>query len=249
MPLEVRLQLGVRSYAYDWRLYLREKTVRCLHRHRAPAPRLRLRKKTSLARAMLAGLQQLLPAGFQGYVLFDSWDASKRLLKFCRRQGWHVMCAITSNRTLGDKQLSQWPHALRHQRYQRVQLAAADQRLRTYLVRTLRGKLTKVSCEVCGLIRRRHHRDQHPKYFLCTALTLSAQQILPIYQKRWPIEVDNFYVKQHLGWTDFRGQSYEATEKWFAVVFVALAFLQWRLNHAPSEERLRSLADVVRQHR
>ena len=216
--LEVRLQLGVRSYAYDWRLYLREKTVRCLNRHRAPAQRLRFRKKTSLARDMLAGLQQLLPAGFQVYVLFDSWYASNRLLKFCRRQGWHVICAIKSNRTLGDKKLSQWPHALRHQRYQHVQLSAADQRLRTYLVRTLRGKLTKLSFEVCVLISQRHHRDKHPKYFLCTDLTLSAQQILPIYQKRWPIEVDNFYVKQHLGLADFRVQSYEATEKWFAEI-------------------------------
>src|SRR6266481_1203106 len=43
--------------------------------------------------------------------------------------------------------------------------------------------------------------------------------------------------------------SYEATEKWFAVVFLALAFLQWRLHHAPSKARWRSLADVVRQHR
>jgi hypothetical protein len=43
--------------------------------------------------------------------------------------------------------------------------------------------------------------------------------------------------------------SYEATEKWFAVVFLALAFLQWRVNHALAEERLRSVADVVRQHR
>ena len=33
------------------------------------------------------------------------------------------------------------------------------------------------------------------------------------------------------------------------VVFVALAFLQWRFNHAPSEDRWRSLADGVRQHR
>jgi len=64
--LEVRLQLGARSYAYDWRLYLREKTVRRLNRHRAPKQRLRFRKKTSLARDMLAGLQQLLPAGFRG---------------------------------------------------------------------------------------------------------------------------------------------------------------------------------------
>src|SRR5262249_496631 len=113
----------------------------------------------------------------------------------------------------------------------------------------LRGKLTKLSFEVCVLISRRHHRDKHPKYLLCTDLTLSAQQILPIYQKRWPIEVDNFYVKQHLGLADFRVQSYEATEKWVAVVFGALAFLQWRLNHAPSKERVRSLADVVRQPR
>ena len=247
--LEVRLQLGARSYAYDWRLYLREKTVRRLNRQRAPEHRLHFRKKTSLARDMLEGLQQLLPAGFQVYVLFDSWYAANGLLKFCRRQGWHVICAIKSTRKLADKRLSQWPQTLRHQRYQRVQLPATDQRLRTYLVRTLRGKLTKLSFEVCVLISHRHHRDKHPKYFLCTDLTLSAQQILPIYQKRWPIEVDNFYVKQHLGLADFRVQSYEATEKWFAIVFLALVFLQWRLNHASSKERLRSLADVVRQHR
>src|SRR5262249_42557273 len=47
--LEVRFQLGARSYASDWRLYLREKTVRRLHRQRMPEHRLHLRKKTSLA--------------------------------------------------------------------------------------------------------------------------------------------------------------------------------------------------------
>jgi len=61
--------------------------------------------------------------------------------------------------------------------------------------------------------------------------------------------VDNFYVKQPWGLADFRVQSYEATEQWFAIVFVALAFLQWRLHHAQVEERLRSVADVVRHHR
>jgi hypothetical protein len=75
-----------------------------------------LRKTTRLARDMLAGLQQRFPAGFQGYVLFDRWDASNRFLQFCRRQGWHVMCAIKSKRTLGAKTLSPWPHALRPQR-------------------------------------------------------------------------------------------------------------------------------------
>jgi hypothetical protein len=52
--VEVRLELGARSYAYDWRLYLREKTVRRLNRQRTPEQRLRFRKKTMLAQEMLA---------------------------------------------------------------------------------------------------------------------------------------------------------------------------------------------------
>jgi hypothetical protein len=247
--VEVRLELGARSYAYDWRLYLREKTVRRLNRQRSPEQRLRFRKKTTLAHEMLAELGQLLPPGFRVYVLFDSWYGSNRLLKFCRRQHWYVVCAIKSNRKLDDKKLAQWPQALKHQRYQRVQLTATDQRPRTYLVRTLQGKLNRLSFDVCGLISQRHPRDKHPKYFLCTDLSFAAQQILSIYQKRWPIEVDNFYVKQHLGLADFRVQSYEATEKWFAIVFLALVFLQWRLNHAGTKGPWQSLADVVRQHR
>ena len=247
--VEVRLELGARSYAYDWRLYLREKTVRRLNRQRAPEQRLRFRKKTMLAQTMLAELQLLVPPGFHVYVLFDSWYAANRLLKFCRRHRWHVVGAIKSNRQLDDKKLSTWPQTLKHQRYQRVQLTATDQRQRLYLVRTLHGKRNKLPFAVCVLISQRHHRDKHPKYFLCTDLSLSAQQSLSIYQKRWPIEVDNFYVKQHLGLADFRGQSYEATAKWFAIVFLALVFLQWRLNHAHPKEPWHSLADVVRQHR
>jgi hypothetical protein len=247
--VEVRLELGERSYAYDWRLYVREKTVRRLNRHRAPAQRLRFRKKTTLAHEMLAELQRLLPPGFQVYVLFDSWYASTRLLKYCRRQGWHVVCALKSNRKLDGQKLSQWSHALRHQRYQRVQLTATDGRQRSYLVRSLQGRLTHLSFDVCVLISKRHPRDKHPKYFLCTDLSLSAQQILSLYQKRWPIEVDNFYVKQHLGLADFRVQSYEATEKWFAIVFLTFVFLHWRLHHAAAKGQGRTLADVVRQHR
>jgi hypothetical protein len=159
------------------------------------------------------------------------------------------MCAIKSNRKLDDKKRSQWPQALRHQRYQRVQLTATDQRPRTSLVRTLRGKLSTLPYEVCVLSSQRHHRDQHPKYLLWTELSLTAQHILPISHKRWPMEVDNFYVKQHVGLADFRVQSYEATEKWFAIVFLALVCLQWRLNHAHAKEPWHSLADVVRQHR
>ena len=130
--IEIRLELGERAYAYDWRLYLREKTVRRLNRQRPPEKRLRFRKKTLMAQDMLAELESLLPSGFHVYVLFDSWYAGNRLLKFCRRHEWHVICAIKSNRLFDDTKLSQWPKALKHQRYQRVTLTATDERQRTY---------------------------------------------------------------------------------------------------------------------
>ena len=63
------------------------------------------------------------------------------------------------------------------------------------------------------------------------------------------MEVDHFSVKQPVGLADVRVPSYEATEKWCAIVFVALAFLQWRVNHAQAGEPVRSVADVVRHHR
>ena len=124
-----------------------------------------------LAQDMLRALQRLLPPGCHVSVRFDSWSASKRLLTCCRRRAWQVVCAITSNRTLDDTKRSQWPHALRHQRYQRVQLTATGGRQRTYLVRTLQGKLTKLPFAVCVLISQRHHRDKHPQYCLCTDLS------------------------------------------------------------------------------
>jgi hypothetical protein len=247
--LEVRLQIGQRAYSYDHRLYLREKTVRQLNRQRPKEQRLRFRSKYSLAREMLAELKARLPQGYQVYVLFDSWYASNKLLKFLRRQGWHVICALKSNRLLNGKKLSQWNRDLKHQRYISVKMTATDQKERLYLVRQLRGKLNQLSFEVCVFISKRHRGDKRPKYFLCTDLTWSPQKALSTYQVRWPIEVDNFYLKQDLGLADFRVQSYEAVEKWYAIVFLALTYLQWRLNQPDPAERFKTLADVIRTHR
>lgn len=247
--LEVRIQLGDQAYVYDWGLYLRQKTVRRLNRKRTKGQRLSFRTKYRIVRAILVDLKQRLPARFPVYVLFDSWHASNKLLKFCRRQGWHVICAIKSNRTLDGMKLSNWNQRLKHQPYTRVNPAATDQRKRPYFVRARRGRLKNVPFEVCVLISKRHRGDKRPKYFLCTDVSLSLQQILSFYQKRWPIEVDNYYVKQLLGLGDFRVQSYEAAEKWFAIIFLAYTFLQWRLNHTQPHERFQVVADVIRHHR
>ena len=247
--VEVRVELGGMAYVYSWALYLRQKKVRRLNRKRSKGKRLPFRTKYSLARAILADLKARLPKGFRVYVLFDSWYASQKLLKFCRRQGWHIICALKSNRTLDGVKLSVWNQRLKHQRYVPCNPTATDKRKKPYLVRALQGRLKNVPFPVCVLISKRHRGDKRPKYFLCTDLTLTPQIILKFYKKRWPIEVDNYYVKQLLGLSDFRVRSFEATQKWFALVFLAYTFLQYELIHAPPEARLKTVADVIRQHR
>ena len=93
-------------------------------------------------------------------------------------------------------------------------------------------------------------KGKRPKYSVCTDLTLSIQQVLRYYQKRWPVEVDNTYLKNALGLGGFRQQSFEATQKWFAVVMLALNYLQYRLALAYNKNLPKaSLADFIRQHR
>ena len=53
-----------------------------------------------------------------------------------------------------------------------------------------------------------------------------------------------------IGLGDFRVRSYEAVDKFMAVVLLALTYLQHRLIvDAPSTPRVRCLADVIRSHR
>jgi hypothetical protein len=250
--VELHIQIGPFGFLFDTRLYLREKTVRQLNRQRSGDQRLHYRGKYALAREMLVELAELLPKGYPVYVLFDSWYASAKLIKFCRRQRWHVICAVKANRRLNHKRMDHHNQSLRNRRYQRVTLKALDpsRPSRTYCVRAVHGHLEEVADEVCGIISKRHPGDRYPKYFVCTDLTLSVQQALQYYQRRWPVEVDNLYLKEALGLGDFRLQSFEATQKWFAVVVLAMNYLQYQAAEAYLQEQsVCSLAEVMRQHR
>jgi len=257
--LVCHLQIGFISFAINWRIYVREKTVRRLNKKRAKGERLKFRSKYRLARDMLAEIEPLLPPDFQVYVLFDSWYASAKLIKYCRRQDWHVIASLKSNRCLNGKKLSQWHKDLRHKRYERATVPAADGSQTTYFVRTLRGRLNEVPFEVCVFISKRHPRSKSPAYFLCTDLSLCAQEALVWYRDRWSTEVDNFYLKTRLGLADYQMQRFEAIEKFHAIVFLALAYLQYRLVQSlvavhqsdcpPSNDQPRTLADVIRLHR
>ena len=84
------MRAGQNVATVDVQLYLREKTVRRLNRKRPKEERLSFRSKYRIARQMLLALRSHLPKGWRVYVQFDSWYASRRLINYVRRQGWHA---------------------------------------------------------------------------------------------------------------------------------------------------------------
>jgi hypothetical protein len=246
--LEANLRIGNIVVTVDLRLYLREKTVRRLNRQRQAEQRIPFRSKNSLAKSILAELRPWLPAGWVVFVQFDSWYASEKLIKYVHRQGWQVTCGLKHNRKLNGKRIDQIASALKHRRYQQVQVTAADGKKRTYFVRQTSGRLEKIPFEVRVFFSKRHPREKSPAYFMSTDLTRSAQQALQGYSGRWSCEVLNFYLKTQLGLADFRVQSYEAVDKYLVVVLLTWAYVEQRFEQERSAQ-IKTYGDLIRRHR
>jgi hypothetical protein len=246
--LACNIVAGDWTFTFTIRLYLREKTVRRINRHRPPEQRLHFICKYRLARQILEHLRRLIPRDVEVYVQFDAWYASARLLNYIRRQGWHATCGVRSNRHLSGQRLDQRFLAQRHRPYVYVDICAADGSSRTFLMRHLTGRLRKVRFDVRGLATKRHYRDHRPAYFISTDLSLAPHTALQWYARRWNCEVDNFYLKERLGLGDFRLQPYEAIDKFCTVVHLSYAYTQWRLAHT-TDRHVRNCADVIRLHR
>ena len=242
------MRVGPNVATVDLQLYLREKTVRRLNRKRPKEQRIPFRTKYRIARQMLAALRPLLPKGWQVYVQFDSWYASRRLIKYVRCQRWHVTCGLKCNRRLNGKRIDTHAQALRHRWYTRVGVTTADGDKRTYYVRRLDGRLAQVPYDVRVYFSKRHPREKSPAYIACTDLTCSAKQTLQGYTWRWSCETVNFYLKTQMGLEDFRVQSYEAVDKYIVVVHLAWAYVEHRFAQERSAQ-IRTYGDTIRQHR
>jgi len=246
--LECTARAGDLTATVDLRLYLRDKTVRRLNRHRPRERRLHFRSTFRLARDILESLKPSLPAGWTIYVQFDSWYASEELLKYIHRQGWHAVCALKSNRKFSGQRLNQFGATLRHKRYTRVRVTAADGTTTTYYVRDAVGRLSKVPFDVRVMFSKRHPRARSRSYFASTDLARSVVETLRGYGGRWSCEVVNFYTKTQLGLADFRVRSYEAVERYVVAVHLAWAYVEERLARERSP-RIRCYGDVIRRHR
>lgn len=240
--IAAHIECNGRSTPINWRIYLKDKTVRRLNRHREE--KIRFKSKMTLSMEMLKEIQPLLPKDYPVYVLFDSWYAGKRLIKFCLRNKWHIICKLKSNRVFEGKRLSQWGNGLRSKNLSKTWIDSTNTST-PYWTSVKKGRLKGLSQEVCVIISKRHPRDKRPEFFLCTDTTLSAKEILSLYMRRWAIEIDYLYLKTRLGLGDFRLRSMEGINRYFTLVFLTLAYLSWR----KSEEGIKSISEVIAIHR
>lgn len=241
----VGIHWGSFHYPLLWCLYLRQSTVRRINRRRQHN-RLRYHSKLELARQMLQQILPELPPGKPVYVLFDSWYTSAKLVKWIGQQGWHVIAGLKSNRKVSGRKMTDWHQELKGRRYCQVRLRLANAGQRTYWVRSVTGRLRGVPGEVRVLLSQTGPGARAPKYFLCTDTSLSEREILSRYQLRWSQEVDYWHVKLQLGLGDFRLQSYEAIEKWYAVVYLVLTLLYWQsYEYQKKHKRTTSLSEVL----
>ena len=246
--LACTLRIGQTIITVDLCLYLRQKTVRRINRHRPSGQRVPFRNKNHLARSILEALRPLLPKDWYICVQFDSWYASEKLIKYVRRQGWHVTCGLKCNRKLNGKRIDRLAYALRHRRYTRVHCTAADGNKTTYYVRDTTGRLQNVPFDVRVFFSKRHPREKSPAYLMCTDLTRLAQRALQGYGVRWSCEVVNFYLKTQLGLADFRVRSYEAVDKYMVVVLLTWVYVERRFEQERSAQ-IKTYGDIIRRHR
>jgi hypothetical protein len=243
----LRITIGPLSFTIDIVPYLRASTVRRLNRERPRGERLKFRTKIHLARAMLEAVAPLIPAGYQVTVLCDSWYAAASILKWCRARDWHVIFRLKSNRLLNGIQIKVHNQRVKHRRYDHVKVTAADEECpKTYLVRSLTGKLSTLPDQVRVYISKRHNRDTRPRYYGSTHPSLSAHRALNDFHVRWSCEVANWYIKERLGWADCRLWRVESAEKFLVVLWLALAFLEFL---QATQYATRTVADVIRIHR
>ena len=246
--LACTLRVGRRVVTADLRLYLRARTVRRINRHRSVEARIPFRSKPHLARQILEDLRPLLPKDWSVYVQFDSWYASEKLIKYVRRQGWHLTCGLKSNRKLNGTRLDRLDSALKHRRYTRVRIAAADGNSTTYFVREATGRLARVPFDVRVYLSKRHPGGRPSAYFTSTDLTRTAQQALQGYGGRWSCEVVNYYFKNRVGLSDFRVRSYEAVDRYVVVVWLAWAYVERRFEQQRGGP-IQCHGDLIRRHR
>ncbi|MBB6024956.1 hypothetical protein HNR77_006108, partial [Paenibacillus sp. JGP012] len=179
------------------------------------------------------------------YVLMDSWYPSAHLLETCLGQGLHVISALKTNRTLypGGTKQSIKDLAAHITLEQTDVVTVGGSTYRTYRYEGALNVPDEGVVVLCWKADEPFDCGQ-VRAFLSTDLTLSTEQILSYYSKRWAIETYFRTAKMKLGLDRYQVRSATSLDRFWALLAFACTCL---LYHCQGN-LLEGLQTFHRQH-
>ena len=192
----------------------------------------------------------VVPKSINLYIVFDSWWFSSDLFNKCLKLGHNIVCQIKSDKKVGiNKDMYFQVRDLANQiedKYFIKTTVSVRGKKKTYYAFEKKVIIDKVG-EVKLVISKRK-KDSTTKYIISTNGSLSAKEILSIYEDRWDIETAHREANQKLGFKDYQLRDKHSIERFIQLVFsVWTAILLWEIDNPPPKDgsKSRTMGDMV----
>ena len=167
-----------------------------------------------------------IPEGTELMIVFDSWWFSSSLIKNARELKYHITCQLKSDKKIilednSSLQVQLYAKEFNNGDYSKIKIKVRGKN-KTYSIIDRVVELDKIG-KVRLIISRKSQKEE-PKYYICTNLDLSPEEILTIYEDRWNIETCHRESNQKLGFKDYQLRDKKAIER-----FIQLTFVTWTL--------------------
>lgn len=235
-----------------YRSYYTQEYLKELNRRRAKRkqPALRYRKQTELAVELVETAP--VPSKAKVLVLGDTAFAADVLQEACQKKNYSWLVSMNQERVLEGKKLRRkvWSLASAFQAPQFVpvkltpgkgsyeaqrRVAACrigrNAKARTFYVH--RERLTvysvgKVQVLFSTMLEPKRGKPvEIQKVLMTNDLTLSAAQIVELYDLRWQIELFFKELKSTLGFHQYRFRKFEKVERWVELCLITFLYLEW----------------------
>jgi SRSO17 transposase len=203
-------------------------------------PRGEFKSKVTLAMEIMFSAQVL---GREVTLLIDSWYACKAILNRATAYGWRYVAAIKSNRvvTVNKRKTNVRNLAKGRRRYMRVKLS----KRRTVLVAKRLVFLAGIG-EVALFITK---VNGHTKFLISNDVRMGTEEAVRQYAVRFGIETFHRDIKQHLGFGELLGRSWQGVQRHWTLCLLAYNTLQLWNASLPSRQRAATFGEIARSFR
>jgi hypothetical protein len=186
-----------------------------------------------------------IPAKF---VLFDSWFTMPKTVVRVKKENRDVIGMIRITEKIHYQYQGQWQNV--KDIYKKIKLASNAKNIIGSACVKIREDKTATSDEFIDarIVFVKDRRSDNWLALLCTDLSVSEEEIVRIYGKRWDIEVFFKVCKSYLSLAkEYQGRSYDMQVAATSIVFLRYAMLSQEARNATDDRTLGDLFYYLRE--